>query len=213
MVKTIRAGNSLKNPFQKVNVQLVNLGEGLPEGGDWIWELKYDGYRIVAFAEGDSVRLITRGGMDYTKRFSAVADSINGWSKGRAFVLDGEMIVADENGRSDFSALQNFSSMPQTERLVFMVFDVLALDGQDLRGMELLERKKILKTLMKGAPSNIKQSIYRTGDALKLFDAVCSMNFEGLIGKLGNSTYMGKRNQTWIKYKCKNYRRRAGKEV
>jgi len=197
-----------KNPFTSVDVQLVKLIDYIPKG-EWLWELKYDGYRVVVFVECGNVRLITRGGMDYTKKFQPIADSIYKWKGERAFVLDGELIVVDENGKSDFNALQNYSSQPQPERLVYVAFDILSLDGIDLRPQPLLQRKKLLSKLMKDSPHNIRESqfIKNADNARDSFATVCFDNHEGLIAKQIDSPYVGSRNGSWVKLKCQNYER------
>ena len=82
----------------------------IPEGEEWLYELKYDGYRILAYVEGNDARLITRNGNDYTKRFQDIAGSLIDWAAGRAMILDGEMVVTDVEGKTDFQALQNYIS-------------------------------------------------------------------------------------------------------
>lgn len=201
------AGAINKNPFDKVRVQEAKLAEAIPKDGDWVWELKYDGYRIVAFCENGEVKLQTRGGLDWATRFPSITNSLLTFAGGRAFVLDGELVVVDDDGRSDFNALQNFSKKPKESGLIYMVFDVLALDGEDLRERPLWERKKTLEKLMEGAPKNLVLSQARINGAEFMLAAICSGNFEGLIGKLLDSTYAGKRNGAWLKLKCENYKR------
>ncbi|HCF70654.1 MAG TPA: DNA ligase, partial [Syntrophomonas sp.] len=94
-----------RTPFSSTGVQLAKLVNTVPEGEDWLYELKYDGYRILAYIEGNSVRLITRNDNDYTERFQDIAYSLGDWANGRAMILDGEMVVTDSAGRTDFQAL------------------------------------------------------------------------------------------------------------
>src|SRR5690554_3511608 len=94
-----------QNPFQSTGVQLAKLVNTIPQGNDWLYEMKYDGYRIVGYIEGNRARLITRNGYDFTERFRDVADSLVDWAKGRAMVLDGEMVVTAPTGKTDFQAL------------------------------------------------------------------------------------------------------------
>lgn len=191
-----------KNPFDAAQVQLAKLVSKAPEGEDWLYELKYDGFRIIAFAEGNIVRLITRNGNDYAKRFHNVAHSIINWSDGRSMVLDGEMTVTDEMGRTDFNALQNYMKNPKSQNLTYIVFDILALDGEDLRERRLIERKKTLEDLMKDAPQNLHYSRYVKGNGRASFKAACEAGMEGVIGKKIDSVYTGVRNGDWIKLKC-----------
>jgi len=107
----IEAGQDEKitrNPFIRADVQLAKLVNTVPNGEDWLYELKYDGFRIMAFVEGNSIQLITRNGNDYIKRFNDIASSLIDWAAGRSMVLDGEIAVTDPLGKTDFNALQNY---------------------------------------------------------------------------------------------------------
>lgn len=191
-----------RNPFQSVEVQLAKLVNRVPEGEDWLYELKYDGYRILAFVEGNSVRLITRNGNDYLKRFHNIATSLIDLAGGRAMVLDGEMVITDPSGKTDFQALQSYLKNPKAQNLTYIVFDLLALDGIDLRGKRLTERKEMLEALMKDAPRNLYYSRYVRGNGKESFAVACEAGMEGIIGKRADSDYSGTRNGDWIKLKC-----------
>lgn len=190
------------NPFNNTDVQLAKLVSTVPKGEDWLYELKYDGYRIMAYVEGNSVRLVTRNGNDYTERFQEVVHSLIEWAAGRAMILDGEMVITDEAGKTDFQALQNYLKNHQTKNLTYIVFDLLALDGADLRGHRLIDRKKTLETLMKGAPINLHYSRHMRGNGKESFRAACEADMEGIVGKKADSVYRGTRNGDWIKLKC-----------
>ena len=192
----------MRNPFGKTGVQLAKLVRAAPEGGDWLYELKYDGYRILAYLEGGGVRLVTRNGNDYTGRFQEIADSLVGWAAGRAMVLDGEMVIADAQGRTDFQALQNYMRNPEGKSLTYIVFDLLALDGEDLRGRRLIDRKGSLEALMKDSPKNLYYSRHVSGNGKESFSAACQAGLEGIVGKKADSVYSGTRNGDWIKLKC-----------
>ncbi|HVI39415.1 MAG TPA: DNA ligase D, partial [Anaerovoracaceae bacterium] len=191
-----------RNPFNNVNVQLAKLVNTIPEGEDWLYELKYDGYRILAYLEGNNVRLITRNGNDYTKRFADIEYSLIDWSAGRAMILDGEMVITDAEGRTDFQALQNYMRKPKGRNLTYIVFDLLALDGADLRGRHLIDRKETLEALMKDSPKNLHYSQHVKGNGKESFLAACQASLEGIIGKKADSVYSGTRNGDWIKLKC-----------
>ncbi|MDD4316024.1 MAG: DNA ligase D [Clostridia bacterium] len=191
-----------KNPVDSVQVQLARLVSAPPEGADWIYEPKYDGYRIVAFVEANTARLMTRNGKDFSGRFKDIAQSLAEWSAGRAMILDGEAVVTDEQGRTDFQALQSHMRNATHGRITYAVFDILALDGEDLRGRPLYERKTILETLMKDAPSNLYFSKQLKGDGKQLFASACKLNLEGIVGKKADSVYSGARNGDWVKLKC-----------
>ncbi|MEA4969973.1 MAG: DNA ligase D [Candidatus Pelethousia sp.] len=202
----IEAGENekiIRNPFSQTDVQLAKLVDTVPKGEDWLYELKYDGYRILAYIENNDVRLITRNGNDYKQRFEEVASSLRDWSAGRAMVLDGEMVIADATGKTDFHALQNYMRNPQSESLFYMIFDLLALDGKDLRERRLLQRKEMLEALMKDAPPNLHFSQHIRGNGQESLLAACRMDLEGIIGKKADSIYSGTRNGDWIKLKCR----------
>ena len=196
------ADKTPKNPMSQVDAQLAKLVSAFPEGDDWLYELKYDGYRILAFVEGSLIRLVTRNGNDYTDRFPSVADSLAAWAGGRAMVLDGEMVIADAEGRTDFQALQSSMGSPEGKRPTYILFDLLALDGEDLRVRPLIERKEALEALLKGAPENLRYSAHVRGGGKECFQAACGENLEGIVGKRANSLYSGTRNGDWIKMKC-----------
>lgn len=193
-----------KNPFDIAEVQLAKLVEKVPDEDGWLYEVKYDGYRIVAFAQSGKVRLMTRNGYDFSDRFRALAKEIAAFSAGRAMILDGEAVVADEHGRSDFQALQQFVRKPDESMLTFMVFDLLALDGEDLRGKPLIERKNRLEKLLKNSNGAIRFSNYVIGRGKECFEAARKLELEGIVGKKSNSVYVGGRNGDWIKIKCYN---------
>jgi bifunctional non-homologous end joining protein LigD len=191
-----------KNPFDRTNVQLAKLVTTIPEGDGWLYELKYDGYRILAYLEGNDVRLLTRNGNDYTKRFAGVASSLTDWAAGRSMVLDGEMSVTDASGKTDFQALQEYMKSSKPQNLTYIIFDLLALDGADLRGDRLINRKKALEALMKNAPHNLHYSQHVEGNGKECFAVACEANMEGIMGKKADSIYSGTRNGDWIKLKC-----------
>ncbi len=204
-VEEIEKGEDEKfphNPFDKAEVQLAKLVSQAPEGEEWLFEVKYDGYRILAFVESGGVRLVSRNGNDYTERFAPVAQSLADWAAGRAMVLDGEMAVTDERGRTDFQALQSYLRHPQGKNLAYIVFDLLALDGADLRARPLLERKEMLEALFKNTPKNLHYSPHVRGMGKESFEAACREKLEGIVGKKADSVYSGTRNGDWVKLKC-----------
>lgn len=194
-----------KNPKDKFGVQLAAFSDRPPDGNDWFFEVKYDGYRILAFVEGGRAALITRNGHDFTDKFRTVAAELEKFSSGRAMILDGEMAVADETGRTDFQALQNYIKNPRGQSASYMVFDLLALDGEDLRELKLSDRKNRLEELMKDAPECLKFSKYVVGKGSQCLEAAAKLGLEGIVGKRADSLYRAERSGDWIKVKC--YRR------
>lgn len=211
---SVRSGRSLeeieegederltRNPFENADAQLAELVNTVPEGDNWLYEVKYDGYRIMAYMEGNNIRLLTRKNSDYTNRFKSVANALLDLASGRAMVLDGEMTVIDSEGKADFQALQSYMKNSSSHNLVYIVFDILALDGEDIRGRELIRRKEILQSLMVDAPSNLHYSGYLVGSGEESFAAACKLKMEGIVGKRVDSVYSGCRNGDWIKLKC-----------
>lgn len=192
----------IKNPFDLADVQLAKLVKTVPHGEDWLYELKYDGYRIVAYVEGGMVRLLTRNGYDYAHRFYDIATALISLAKGRAMVLDGEMTVIDKDGKTDFQALQSYLKNPGGKKLTYIIFDLLALDGVDLRKKPLLDRKEMLEKLLADAPKNLYYSRYVRGKGKESFTAASQAGMEGIVGKRADSVYSGGRNGDWIKIKC-----------
>ena len=156
-------GRLARNPFERADVELAKLVASAPKGDGWLYEVKYDGYRMLAFVEENRARLVSRNGKDYTGHFPAIADELADWSAGRAFVLDGEVAMIDADGRTDFQALQNFLRNPGGPQPAYLVFDLLALDGADLRDRPLLERKEALEQLLEGAPADARYSSHVRG--------------------------------------------------
>ncbi len=190
------------NPFASAEVQLAKLVKTPPAGDDWLYEMKYDGYRILAFVEGNRARLLTRNGNDYTQRFPPAAAALLELAAGRAMVLDGEMAVVDANGKTDFQALQSYLKRPQGQHLTYLVFDLLALDGEDLRTRPLIARKEALEALLQAAPPTLHYSQHVRGNGKESFAAACALGMEGIVGKRADSVYSGTRNGDWIKLKC-----------
>ncbi len=195
-------GNSF--PFEKTGVQLARLAEKVPKGEDWIYELKYDGYRILAYLESNQVRLMTRNGQDYTSKFESISEALIDWNRGKTMVLDGEVVVLDKNGKTNFQALQGFLKSPKDQKPTYIVFDLLALSGKDLRKEPLKDRKEKLASLMEEGHLHLHYSKHTDGTGRDIFVAACKANHEGIICKKENSAYSGTRNGDWLKIKCEN---------
>jgi len=181
--------------------ELATLVESAPSG-DWRYEIKFDGYRVLARIDGDQVRLFTRNGNDWTAKMPSQATALAGLGLDSAW-LDGEMVVAREDGVSDFQALQNAFDDGSDEAIVYYLFDALYLNGLDLRHCPLQERRAALEALL--APNEAPQLRYSADfdePVQSLLDSACRMGMEGLIGKRADSLYSGKRSSDWIKLKC-----------
>jgi bifunctional non-homologous end joining protein LigD len=175
-----------------------------PPGGDWIYELKFDGFRAIAIKDGNRVELLSRNAKDLTHKFPEIAEAVAALALGRA-VLDGEIVALDPEGRSSFQLLQAYELGEERPPICYYVFDLLHLEGRDLRNQSLVERKSQLESLLRGAPDSIRFSASIDGDPRQLLEKVKTRGLEGIIGKLRGSTYeSGRRSGAWIKLKCVN---------
>jgi bifunctional non-homologous end joining protein LigD len=185
-------------------VALATLVDTLPQGEDWLFEMKFDGYRALAAASGDDVRIYTRNGKDWTDRFRAVARAIAALDLDRA-LLDGEIVALDNEGRPDFSALQRTLSEGGAG-LTYFVFDLLALGGKDMRAMPLIARKERLRGLLAGVPRNgpLAYTDHVLEDGRAMYRTLCARRFEGVIAKRTSARYRAGRGPAWLKIKCRD---------
>lgn len=181
--------------------QLATLVDAVPEGDDWLFEMKYDGYRCLAAISGGSVRLYTRNGNDWTDKFGALVDPLSRLTRGSA-LIDGELCAFGDKGRTDFATLK--TALSQGGELVFFAFDLLERDGEAYGKRPLVERKAALKTLLGKIErsSPIQFSEHVTGNGQRVFDHVCRAGHEGIIAKLASAPYHGGRTRSWLKVKC-----------
>lgn len=186
-------------PFKEAKPMLAALVKKAPKGNEWIHELKLDGYRILTFLEGGKARLLTRNGHDWSEKIPDLIETLEGWNPGN-LVLDGELVVMDEKGKSDFQALQSFFKKNQELAADYVIFDLLALGAEDLRQRPLLERKAFLEELLKNSPDGLHYNPHTEGSAI--FEKVCEADLEGIISKKKNSPYRSTRSKDWVKTKC-----------
>ena len=179
---------------------LAALRDVLPAGAGWLHEVKFDGYRLQAHLSDRRVTIYTRSGLDWTKRFPTVADAI-GCLPASKLILDGEVISAEPSGRSDFSALQDDLKRGRRDRLAFYAFDLLYLDGFDLRAAPLIERKRVLASFLAEADTFVMLSEHFENGG-ELYARACAMGLEGVIAKRANAPYRSGRGDDWIKVKC-----------
>jgi bifunctional non-homologous end joining protein LigD len=173
-----------------------------PAHGDWLYELKFDGYRAIAIKNGDEVQLLSRNEKDFSERFSEIAEAVAGLPVERA-ILDGEIVALDDEGRSSFQLLQAIELGEDRPPLAFYLFDLLNHDGDDLHTRPLEERRERLATILESAEEPIRYSAEIRGDPRKLLAKVRERGLEGIIGKERNSRYEpGRRSRSWIKLKC-----------
>jgi bifunctional non-homologous end joining protein LigD len=184
----------------EMEAQLATLVKSPPTGDDWVHEIKYDGYRMLCrIAKGD-VQMISRNGKDWTGNFPGLVDALGALDVKSAW-LDGEAVVVDKQGRTSFQALQNALS-GSGAGLNYLAFDLLYLDGYDLRGAALTERKKVLAQLLDGAPPAVKYSEHFAVPGGAFYDNVCKLGLEGMVSKRGDQPYRAGRGPAWQKTKC-----------
>ena len=185
-----------------IDPALATLSVAPPQGA-WLHEIKFDGYRLQGRREKSRVWLRTRKGLDWTDRFPALARALADLPVGEA-LFDGEAVVENESGVSDFAALQSALKEGRAEKIVYYVFDLLYLDGHDLRRVPLLERKRLLAQIVGGAPSasavRFSEHFEEHGEAM--LRHVCRMSGEGIVSKKRAGSYTSGRTQDWLKSKC-----------
>ena len=178
-----------------------------PSANRWIHEIKFDGYRIQMRVENGEVTLKTRKGLDWTAKWSAIAQSASALPD---CIIDGEICALDENGAPDFAALQASLSEGKTDDLVFFAFDLLFAGNEDLRELPLTERKEKLEGLLSDAGGDpllrFVEHFETGGDAV--LKSACRLSLEGIVSKQADAPYRSGRTETWAKSKC-----RAGHEV
>ncbi|MGR4932280.1 non-homologous end-joining DNA ligase [Bradyrhizobium sp. CAR08] len=182
-----------------ISPQLATLKMKAPSGAQWIHEVKYDGYRIQLHINGDDRKAFTRNGHNWVNRFSVIAGAFN--IAGQA-IVDCEVVVIHE-GRTNFSELQADLGRGDQDRLVYFAFDLLWLDGKDLRRMVQLARKELLKQLIdeNGLEAPIFYSEHHEGDGGALFEAASKLNYEGIVSKRVDAPYRSERGEAWQKIK------------
>jgi bifunctional non-homologous end joining protein LigD len=173
-----------------------------PEGDEWLHEIKHDGYRIVARVEEGEVRLVSRNGKDWTKEFPTVARAVGRLPAGTA-LLDGEVAAVLPSGATSFQALQRRAAEPGAAPLVYFAFDLLHLDGWNLRDVRLEERKEVLRRLLESAPPAVRFSDHVRGQGAAFFEKAKEAGLEGVVSKRADRPYREGRGGDWRKAKCR----------
>ncbi|CAN5211612.1 DNA ligase D [soil metagenome] len=199
------SGNPMPAEFAP---ELATLVDSLPTSATgWFYEIKYDGYRLIARKEGDLIRLLTRNGKDWTQKFPKTAQALKGLAAEEA-VLDGELCALDSKGVSRFQRLQGALRDDKTDALAYFAFDLLWCDGHDLRPATLRDRKRALADLLERSSlpggGSIRYSDHLEEDGEAFHQHACATKLEGIICKKASSRYHGKRTRDWLKVKCGN---------
>lgn len=195
-----------KATFPKViKPQLATLAEYVPSGEKWVHEVKYDGYRFVAFIDRGRVTLITRNGNDWTAKFPAIVKEL-GELPVKSAVLDGELVALGDNGKTDFQLLQNSIKGMADAELVYYLFDLLYLDGYSVKASDLLQRKALLNEMLGRASqlSLLRYSEHFAQQGEQVWSKACELGLEGIICKDTTAPYVERRSRDWLKVKCTN---------
>jgi bifunctional non-homologous end joining protein LigD len=189
---------NVSDPFvEPVKALLVRE---LPVGSNWLYEAKLDGYRALAFKSGKEVHLVSRNQNRFDSNYPQLVDALKSLSAKNA-IIDGEIAALDDRGRSSFQLLQNYGS-DHKPPLVYYAFDLLSLEGTDLRSRPLIERCRRLAALLKHPPAGIRFSEALKGDKDQLLEVARQFQLEGLIAKKSDSLYeAGRRSGAWVKVK------------
>jgi len=179
---------------------LPTLVEKPPEGDDWIHEVKFDGYRSQIVKDAGGVRVFTRRGLDWTSKYRDIAKAAGELDDVQSAIIDGETIVLNDAGLSDFAALRKAITQRQHD-LYFVAFDLLHLNGHDLRDMPLEDRREILAAMIpEGRRIQFSQSL--PGDSSAIFHLVDQAGLEGMVSKRRDSVYRSGQSTSWLKAKC-----------
>lgn len=189
----------------RVDPCVAKLVDKPPAGPDWVFEVKWDGYRIAVHIEPDRVRIITRGGYDWTKKFPTIAAEARLLDVKTA-IFDGEAVVLDDKGRSDFGMLQDAlgrrPASHEPSEVILFAFDLLYLNGRDLRRLSLRERRQLLEPIVAGRQGAIRLSEEVEAAGEEFFRVACEHGLEGIIAKHRARAYHSGRRPEWLKIKC-----------
>jgi DNA ligase D-like protein (predicted ligase) len=184
-----------------VRPQLTRLVDAAPQGEGWLHEIKYDGYRMHARLDHGAVKLLTRTGLDWTPKYPPIARAVAALGARQAY-LGGELCGVGPDGVTSFSMIQLASDAGNATGLVFFLFDLLHLDGEDLAARPLIERKARLQELLADVPSPLQFSDHQIGQGPAFHVHACAMKLEGIVSKRGDAPYAPGNRGLWLKVKC-----------
>ena len=206
-------GNQLTKPPRKqlasdndlprfIPPALCTLVPSPPTAADWVHEVKFDGWRIQVHVLDGAARILTRNGLDWTKKFPALAKQARGLGN---CIIDGELCAIGADGLPDFAALQAAMKSDQTDDLVYYTFDAMFVRGEDLRQLSLTDRKARLRALLEedGNPPLIKYVTHLEMDGKDVMKGACEMKLEGIVSKRVSAPYVSGRQGNWTKSKCR----------
>jgi DNA ligase D-like protein (predicted ligase) len=181
--------------------QLTQLVDAAPEGDDWLHEIKFDGYRMHARLDRGAVKLLTRTGLDWTHKYPPIAADVASRGARQAY-LDGELCGTFPDGVTSFSMIQAASDAGNVAGLVYFIFDLLHLDGEDVAALPLIERKARLADLLAGAGPPLHYSDYHRGRGPAFHEQACKLELEGIVSKRADAPYAPGNRGIWLKVKC-----------
>ena len=204
--RDVRAVNPTKlpsgaKPAVFISPQLATLVPAPPRGDNWVHEIKFDGYRLIAVLNQSDVKVFTRAANDWSHRFKSLCAALAKLKVANA-VIDGEAVHVEENGSFSFHGLQNALSTGKLDRLQYYAFDLLHLNGIDLRDRPLTERKALLEKLFSDPTPLLAYSEHFVQPGNAVFERACDLALEGIVSKRAEAPYQSGRNDAWLKSKC-----------
>ena len=189
---------------ERISPQLATLAKEIPSVGEWLYEIKFDGYRLMCRIQKGKVSLITRGGHDWSDKMPGLVAELEQLRLQSAW-LDGEIVVLDQKGQPSFNALQkSFDRHTSAAGIDYFLFDIPYLEGYDLQAVPLIERRRVLKALLEAkGTAHVRFSADFPGDGASVLQSACKMGLEGVIAKRADAPYASRRTETWLKLKCK----------
>src|SRR6202045_3348743 len=186
-----------------IKPKLTKLVDQPPDGPEWLHEIKFDGYRMHAWLDRATVRLLTRTGLDWTPKYPAITSAVASLPARQAY-LDGELCGVLPDGTTSFSLVQNASDTGNSGALVFFLFDLLHLNGESLAPRPVTERKERLRALLSNAGSPLHFSDHQIGRGRAFYDHACTLKVEGIVSKRIDAPYAPGNRGLWLKVKCLN---------
>lgn len=187
---------------KKIHPALATLVDEAPNGKEWLHEIKFDGYRIIAIKKSGKTQLYTRNANKYTNKFKGITEAIDALVI-ENIILDGELVVLDDRKQSNFQLLQNAIKSGEPQDFIYYIFDLIYAEKNNVSELPLIERKKILSQLLKNNTFDCLQySDHVLGNGQPIFKKACQLGLEGIVSKKINSVYTQKRSKDWLKIKC-----------
>jgi bifunctional non-homologous end joining protein LigD len=203
--RTVRPVTKRHRVPRTIELQLPTLVEAAPDGDQWLHEIKFDGYRMLCRIDGETVTFETRNHLDWTSKLPELVEAARHLKLNQA-ILDGEVVAINEHGITDFQSLQNAFRDQQRDNLVYTVFDLLFLDGVDLRELPLEQRKAELASLkLPTDHGHLRYTDHLVGNGPTVFKQVCKNGGEGIVSKRRDRPYMPGRGTDWVKVKCQQH--------